>query len=245
MSDSIRDEWIVWTESGAGRAVAMIEVEQQNGETATYPVVFRSHEESGRAVALAPHDLPAWKAGLVHEWNESAVRRRLAAGLAGVGCIHLGTFALCQSIYDPSIHRDLRHPALWLLELVAVLVFLRKTLGRGWIRSSTALNLVGKLWTTFLILSFNLLTLNSLTGFDMPWYRPVWATLSTFLFASLAWLFTPWFLVPAVQMWATGLLMVHLPDWAFLIYGVSWWLALWGIAILVRRNELATQESRI
>ena len=88
--------------------------------------------------------------------------------------------------------------------------FLNKSLGRGWIRSSTAMNLVAKLWTTFLILSFNVVTLNSLTGFELHWYKPVWATLSTFLFASLAWLFTPWFLVPAVQMWATGLLMVNL-----------------------------------
>ena len=38
-------------------------------------------------------------------------------------------------------------------------------------------------------------------------------------------------------MWATGLLMVNLPDWSFLIYGVSWWLALMGIAIQLRRNE--------
>ena len=126
---------------------------------------------------------------------------------------------------------------LWLLELVAILVFLRKSLGRGWIRSSSAINLVAKFWTTFLILSFNLVTLNSLTGFELAWYKPVWATLSTFLFASLAWAFSPWFFVPAVQMWATGLLMVNFLDWAFLIYGVSWWLALMGIAIQLRRNE--------
>jgi len=96
---------------------------------------------------------------------------------------------------------------------------------------------VAKLWTTFLILSFNLVTLNSFTGFELAWYKPVWATLSTFLFASLAWAFSPWFFVPAVQMWATGLLMVNFPDWGFLIYGVSWWLALMGIAIHLRRQE--------
>ena len=74
---------------------------------------------------------------------------------------------------------------------------------------------MAKLWTTFLILSFNLVTLNSFTGFELAWYKPVWATLSTFLFASLAWVFSPWLFVPAVQMWATGLLMVNFPDWCF------------------------------
>jgi hypothetical protein len=104
------------------------------------------------------------------------------------------------------------------------------------------MNLVAKLWTTFLILSFNLLTLNQLTGYELSWYKPVLATLSTFLFASLAWLFTPWFLVPAVQMWATGLLMVKLLDWAFLIYGFSWWIALTGTALWLRRADQARQE---
>ena len=204
----------------------MIEVEEQGRETIGYTLVRDLQEEARRPSTLAPPDLPRWKAGLIDELNRSAVRKRLAVGLAGVGCIHLATFAVGQSISDPAILRDLRHPVLWFLELVAVQVFLRRSLGRGWSRSSTAINLVAKLWTTFLILSFNLVTLNSITGFELAWYKPVWATLSTFLFASLAWLFTPWFLVAAVQMWATGLLMISLPDWAFLIYGVSWWLAL-------------------
>jgi hypothetical protein len=220
----------------------MIEVEENGRETIGFTLVRDLQEEARRPSTLAPLDLRAWKAGLIDELNRSAVRRRLAVGLAGVGCIHLATFAIGQSIFDPAILRDLRHPVLWFLELVAVMVFLRKTLGRGWSRSSTAINLVAKLWTTFLILSFNLVTLNSITGFELAWYKPVWATLSTFLFASLAWLFTPWFLVPAVQMWATGLLMISLPDWAFLIYGVSWWLALLGIAILMKRQELLAQE---
>ena len=154
-----------------------------------------------------------------------------------MACINLATFTICQIIYVPDGRADLRHPLLWFLELVAVLGFLRKSLGPGWFRSSSAISLTAKLWTTFLILSFNLVTLNSFTGFELAWYKPAWATLSTFLFASLAWAFSPWFLVPAVQMWATGLLMVNFPDWCFLIYGVSWWLALTGLAIRLRRTE--------
>jgi hypothetical protein len=94
------------------------------------------------------------------------------------------------------------------------------------------------MWSTFLIISFSLVTLNQLTGFELSWYKPAWATLSTFLFASLAWVFTPWFFVPAVQMWFTGLLMARFRDWAFLIYGFSWWLALMGIALRLSIGRL-------
>jgi hypothetical protein len=220
----------------------MIEVQEKYCETVGERAVESSNEESDCPRILGPRDLGGWRACLMEELNRSAVRKKLALGLVGVACIHLGTFCLCQAIYDPEVQRDLRHLVLWVVELILVLVFLSKSLGRGWIRSSSAVNLVAKLWTTFLILSFNLVTLNSLTGFQLHWYKPVWATLSTFFFATLGWLFSPWFLVPAVQMWVTGLLMMTFLDWAFLIYGVSWWLALSGIAILVRRNELVTQE---
>ena len=209
----------------------------KTGRQATRSAVLRLSEDQGSRLAIETINLRGWKAELIEELNRSAVRKRLSIGLAGVACINLVTFTLCQIIYVPDGHADFRHPLLWLLELAAVLAFLRKSLGRGWTRSSSAINLVAKLWTTFLILSFNLVTLNSFTGFELAWYKPVWATLSTFLFASLAWAFSPWFFVPAVQMWATGLLMVNFPDWGFLIYGVSWWLALMGIAIHLRRQE--------
>ncbi len=211
----------------------------KNGRQATRSAVLSLSEDPRSSLALEAINLRGWKAGLIAELNRSAVRKRLSIALAGVACINLVSFALCQIIYVHDGRADFRHPLLWFLELVAVLAFLRKSLGRGWIRSSSAINLVAKLWTTFLILSFNLVTLNSLTGFELAWYKPVWATLSTFLFASLAWAFSPWFFVPAVQMWATGLLMVNFPDWGFLIYGVSWWLALMGVAIYLWRRDPA------
>jgi hypothetical protein len=196
-------------------------------------------EEGG--TADEPMPVAAWKRLLHDELARSSVRQRLAIGIAGIAWIHLGCFIALQLCHDPSIRTDLRHPALWLAELVAVLYYLRKSLGKGWIRSSSAINLVAKFWTTFLILSFNLVTLNAITGFDLAWYKPAWATLSTFYFASLAWLFTPLFFIPAVQMWATGLLMVNFPEWCFLIYGVSWWIALTGIAAWIRPRALAPQ----
>ncbi|MGZ3334520.1 MAG: hypothetical protein ACXWOV_04695 [Isosphaeraceae bacterium] len=210
---------------------------EKNGRQVTRSAVLSLSEDQGSTLTLETLSLRGWKSDVIAELNRSAVRKQLSIAMAGVACINLVTFMICQVIYVPDGRADFRHPLLWFVELVAILAFLRKSLGRGWIRSSTAINLVVKFWTTFLILSFNLVTLNSFTGFGLAWYKPVWATLSTFLFASLAWAFSLWFFVPAVQMWATGLLMVNFPDWAFLIYGVSWWLALMGIAIDLRRKE--------
>jgi len=208
----------------------------KKGRQAPRSAVLSLSEDQGSSLAFESLNVLGWKAELIGELNQSPVRKRLSIALAGVACINLVAFTLCQIIYVPDGRADFRHPLLWFLDLLAVLAFLRKSLGRGWIRSTAAINLAAKLWTTFLILSFNLVTLNSLTGFELAWYKPVWATLSTFLFASLAWAFSPWFFVPAVQMWATGLLMVNFPDWCFLIYGVSWWLALMGVAIHLRRK---------
>jgi hypothetical protein len=88
-------------------------------------------------------------------------------------------------------------------------------------------------------LSFNLVMLNALVGWESRWYKPAWGTLSTFFLASLAWLFSPRLFIPAVQMYFTALLMVRFKDQENLIYGVSWWLALLGIAQRIRRRERA------
>jgi hypothetical protein len=214
----------------------MIEIGEKNGRPISRAAPLNLNEDPGATLTLEMLNLRGWKTALIADLDRSAVQRRLSQALAGVAWIHLVCFTCCQAIYHTGTRADLRHPLFWFLELVAVLVLLRKVLGPGWIRSCSAINLVAKLWTTFLILSFNLVTLNAVTGFELSWYKPVWGTLSTFLFASLAWVFTPWFLVPAVQMWATGLLMVNFPSWAFLIYGVSWWIALTGIAVWIRRR---------
>ena len=212
----------------------MIEVSNRNSRNVPRMVVLSTSDDSGTALKSDTTPADGRSDAFLKELSDPGTRLQLARGLAGIGCIHLVAFALCQLIYVSDSRADLRHPLLWFLELVAVLCFLRIVLGRGWVRSSSAVNLVVKLWTTFLILSFNLVTLNSLTGFERGWYKPAWATLSTFLFATLAWFFNLWLFIPAVQMWATGLLMVNFPHWAFLIYGVSWWIALVGLALWIR-----------
>lgn len=181
----------------------------------------------------------AWK-GLLREDLDRTIEGgggRWSRAAAAVAWIHLAAFLACQAIHDPSSLSDPRMVFIWGVELAGVVLAVRTILGPRWFAPSPAIGVVTRLWATFLILSFNLVMLNALTGWESRWYKPAWGTLSTFFFAALAWLFTPRFFIPAVQMYFTALVMVHFPDEENLVYGVSWWVAIMGIAGTVRRRE--------
>jgi len=204
----------------------------------SFPMPSEEARSTRRSSPTDEFDLGAWRSSLRRDMGrEMNDDHRWPRALVGVGTVHLASFLVCQALSEPVSRRDLRFLAIWFVELVCVFGAMRLLAGRHWIRRSAAVNLAAKLWTTFLILSFNVVALNSLVGIETPWFKPVWATLSTFLFASLAWLFTPLFFIPAVQMWATGLIMAEQPDYAYLAYGVSWWIALAGIAYNLRRRR--------
>jgi hypothetical protein len=195
-------------------------------------------EEEQAAGALVVEARPAgWKDVLRADLDRTLERGgdRWSHALTAVAWIHLLCFLGCQALADPSVQRDPRLVFLWAGELAAVVAVVRMMVGAGWFGSSPSISVVTRLWATFLILSFNLVMLNALTGWESRWYKPAWGTLSTFFFAALAWLFTPRFFIPAVQMYFTALLMVRFKDYENLIYGVSWWLALLGIAGAIRR----------
>ena len=99
-----------------------------------------------------------------------------------------------------------------------------------------------RVWITFLIIAFNVVTLNGMTGLGFRWYFLVWAGLSTFGFATTAWLCGAWFLVPAVVMYFAGLAMSQCIQWSFLIYGVAWWAILQGMGLWLRRDRLRAPQ---
>ena len=186
-------------------------------------------------------DLPnlhRYQDALIADLTRIAARDRWGRALILMGWIHLAFFGLCQLIYDPNVHGDPRHVILWVLEVATVVGMLRALLGPGWMRATPLGGVIVRVWGTFFILAFNLATINSLTGWDLNWFKLAWATLSTFGFATMAWLVNPWFLVPAVQMYVTGLLMVRFPALIYLIYGASWWAALQGIGLILERRRL-------
>jgi hypothetical protein len=59
----------------------------------------------------------------------------------------------------------------------------------------------------------------------------------------MAWLADLRFLLIAVQMYATGMLMLQWPEWGFLIHGVSWCLALSVVGVLLERRRTRCRMS--
>lgn len=191
------------------------------------------------ACSKNPVNLKSWKAGAVADLDRVAARHYWGRAMMGIGWIHLLAFLWCEQMFTRGILRNEYYLATWAVELVAVLALMKWVAGAGWRRSTPLADVIFKVWVTFLILSFNLASLNKLSGLDHDWFKPPLATLSTFGFATMAYLINPRFFILAVQMYFTGLLMVTNPRHSYLIYGVSWWLALQAIGITLERRRIA------
>ncbi|MDE2508338.1 MAG: hypothetical protein KGM43_14085 [Planctomycetota bacterium] len=178
-----------------------------------------------------------WRAELVADMLRVAARDHWGLALMAVGWIHLAFFLVMQALFARGERGSILFLSLWAGELAANLFALRSIAGRGWIRSTPLAGLLARIWATFLILSFNVVSLNQLSGWQTDWFKPIWATLSTFGFAATAYITSVWMFVPAVQMYFTGLLMTAFPGWNYAIYGVSWCLALQGVGLTLERRR--------
>ena len=187
-----------------------------------------------------------WQDALLAELRDASVRRAWGPALMAIGWIHLGSMLICQTLYSKKISTPWVFLLLWTLELAAVLGVMRAISGRDWIRQSAAVGLIARVWITFLILSFNVVSLNNLTGFTVDWFKPVWCSLASFGFATMAWLFGSRFLIPAFQMYFTGLLIHRFPQWGYLIHGLSWCVALQYLGNdLIRRRARHAQLGQV
>jgi hypothetical protein len=195
------------------------------------------------AAKLEEVSLSRWKAEFLRELDFVATRDRWGRALLAIGWVHLAAFVICQAMYTPVSTRDLRFLWTWLGESFLVLAAFRLVAGRGWYRASPAAALVVRVWVTFLILALSTLSLNNLTGWETTWFKLAWASLSSFGLAMLAWLIDLRFLLLAVQMWLTGLLMFRFPDQSYLIYGISWWAILEGLGMWLERRAAAGRET--
>jgi hypothetical protein len=178
-----------------------------------------------------------WKAALVDDFARVAARDRWGPALMAVGWVHLGFFLVNQLLFWRHDPHDSHFVTLWILEVAATVGCFRLVAGRGWYRSTPMAGIVVRVWATFLILCFSVATLNSLSGPAADWFKLPWCTLSSFGFATMAWLLSSWFLVFAFQMYFTGLLMAFHPDSSYLIHGLSWWLALQAIGVALERRR--------
>ena len=187
-----------------------------------------------------------WRSVLGADLRALALRRPWGQALMAIGWVHLGFFLVCQAVYSMGNRSPVLWLVLWAAEVFALFVTMRTVAGRDWIRESPTLALIARVWITFLILSFNVASLNQLTGWSVDWFKPVWCTLASFGFATMAWLFGSRLLIPAVQMYFTGLLMVRFPSWNYLIHGASWCLALQYVGWdLIRHRKRLEARLRI
>jgi hypothetical protein len=197
--------------------------------------------KGGRGEEALP--ISRWKSSFLEELDAIATRDRWGRALVVIGWFHLAAFLICQRLYTPVGTRDLRFLWTWGAEFLLTIGAFRLVAGPGWYRAAPAAGLIVRIWVTFFILALSMLSLNNLTGWETPWFKLGWATLSSFGFAMLAWLIDLRFLLLAVQMWLTGLLMLRFPHVSYLIYGISWWMLLEGMGIWLERRSWAIRET--
>ena len=167
--------------------------------------------------------------------------RHLGSGLVWLGWFHLLIFACCEFLYLQGDRAATHFLPLWVTDFAFAFLILRHRLpnvsGSG--SGERGVDRVAiRVWLTFLILCLSSASLNLLTGFEIDWFKISWSLLGTFGFAMMAWLFHLAFLIPAVQMSVTGLLIATWPRHGYLIFGVSWLLALNGLGILLEIPHL-------
>ena len=188
-----------------------------------------------------PNEYPSGLASDVARLYRVALTDRWGLALMGVGWFHLAVFLICQLLYGRGDRAESHFLPLWGLDLLGTSwIFRRFLVGPSREPVPSLLPLVARIWITFLILTFSTAMLNKLVGFQTDWFKALWATLSTFGFAMMAWIFHLKFLIPAVQMSLTAMLIARYPHFAYGIYGISWCIALntVGIALERRRSGL-------
>lgn len=203
---------------------------------------------NGRVTGVEPSRVapshPDWKAWFASDLRETVVRDGWCAALWAIAAIHLIAFGITQVLYDPKRDSDPRLLLLWVAELAICWCAFRVITGRWGYSAKTAAGVVMRVWVTFFILVFNSILMNVQSGWAIHWYRLAWPTLSTFGFATLAWLISYRFLIPAVWMWLTGLLIVRFPHSSYAIYGVSWSVCLAALAISIDRATRVPARSQ-
>lgn len=188
--------------------------------------------------AKAPDDPRGWKAVWVADLDRVAARDRWGRAFLCIGVIHCAAFAVCEFLHTSGILHESPYVAIWLLELAAVLMTMQFFAGRYWWRATPLAGILGRVWGTFLLLSFNLTTMNSLTGIEASdWFKPALTNQATFAFAITAYLLSPRYFIPAVQMYFTGLLMIALPRHSYAIHGISWLSILVALGVILERRR--------
>lgn len=165
---------------------------------------------------------------------------RLGTALIAAGWWHLLIFLACEALFARGDRAAAHYLPLWFADALFAFVVVRcrfPALDR--VESGASVRVGLRIWITFAILCFTSASLNSLTGFEVDWFKISWCLLGTFGFAMMAWVFHLAFLALAVQMSLTATLIAAHPDHAYALFGASWCLALNALGWLLERNRIA------
>jgi hypothetical protein len=171
----------------------------------------------------------------IDQLGQLARRRNWGLSLLLVGWLHLLAFSLCYYLtVARGYHEAAGYLAIWVAELCGVGLIFRLCGGPRTANTRHPLErFVVRVWAAYMVLAFNLGTMNTLLGHRLFELFPAMASLASFAFVVMAVTVSRRFFVGVLVMFAAGLLMAANLLHAYLIFGLAWWLVLNGIGLML------------
>jgi hypothetical protein len=169
-----------------------------------------------------------------------ADERRWDVALVLLGWWHLAAFGVCYYLtIAADYHGSAGYLLIWIGELAGTWLIFRGCGGpRGAGQPVGPLEqLIRRVWLAYLVLAFNLGSLNTLRGHHLFEFFPAIASLASFALIVMSVTVDRRFLAAVVVMFASGLLMAACLLHAYLIFALAWWAILNGSGIALFRRR--------
>jgi hypothetical protein len=173
-----------------------------------------------------------------------AHERRWDVAFVLLGWWHLAAFSVCYSLtIAADYHGSAGYLLIWIGELAGTWLIFRACGGRrGPDQPVGPLEqLIRRVWLAYLVLAFNLGSLNTLRGHYLFEFFPAIASLASFALIVMSVTVDRRFFAAVVVMFASGLLMAAFLLHAYLIFALAWWAILIGIGIAQFRRRAPRQ----
>ncbi len=168
-----------------------------------------------------------------------AHERRWGLALVLLGWWHLLAFGGCYYLTIAAEYHGLAgYLLIWIGELAGTWLIFRGCGGRRRADQPVAPleQFVRRVWLAYLVLAFNLGTLNTLRGHRLFEFFPAMASLASFAMIVMSVTVDRRFFAAVVVMFASGLLMAANLLHAYLIFALAWWAILNGIGTVLLRK---------
>ena len=160
-----------------------------------------------------------------------------------VGWWHLAAFGACYYLtIAADYHGSTGYLLIWIGELAGTWLIFRGCGGPRRARQPVGAleKLVRRVWLAYLVLAFNLGSLNTLRGHHLFEFFPAIASLASFALIVMSITVDRRFFAAVVVMYGSGLLMAAFLLHAYLIFALAWWMILNGIGITLCSRPATT-----